>query len=93
VVASVLFFNLALSIKGGTLLWLPGYLLMLAKVRGILCPIFFFIFTGVFQFLIAIPFLMVNSQAYLNAFLGLDRRIELRHTILYSQILSEERFF
>ena len=44
-IVSLVAINAALSIKGGALLWLPGYLLVLAKKRGILMPVFFLVAT------------------------------------------------
>jgi hypothetical protein len=57
VMLSMLFLNLALSIKIGVAFWLPGYLLILAKARGIQCAGFFVLFAFAFQWSIAYPFL------------------------------------
>lgn len=56
-IMSLLSFNVALSIKGGSFFWLPGYLLVLAKKRGILMPIFFLAATVAIQIGMAWPFI------------------------------------
>jgi uncharacterized membrane protein len=89
---SILFFNLALQIKGGVLLYLPGYLLVLAKIRGILCPIFFFAFSTLFITGIAYPFIIVNADGYFNKIFGIGRRIGLDHTVLHQLIVDEKTF-
>ena len=48
VLLSILFFNLSLSIKIGVIMWLPGYLLIIAKKRSMLGPIFLVLFTVAF---------------------------------------------
>ena len=83
---SIFFFNCALSFKVGVVFWLPGYLLILAKKRSILCPIFLVIFTIAFQYAIAIPFLNVNQEAYLRQTFGTNRRLPKESSILYYNI-------
>lgn len=45
---SIMFFNMALGFKAAGVLWLPGYLLVMAKKRNLLWPLLFFFYTAVF---------------------------------------------
>jgi Gpi18-like mannosyltransferase len=88
----MVFFNLALSIKGGAMMWLPGFLFILGKIRGILTPLFFLLFTIAFQIAIGYPFLIVNSKVYFERSFGLDRRLFKSNTVLYFLFFDDETF-
>ena len=63
---SAVFFTLALSIKGGAMLWLPGYLLVIDFCVGLLGVLASVLLILAYQVISAIPFLRTNKAAYFN---------------------------
>lgn len=55
---------MALSIKGGAMLWLPGILLVTAFISGIFAALFLILFVMAFNLLIAVPFIQANPKAF-----------------------------
>lgn len=65
VIASMIAFTVSSTIKAGAFSYLPGYLLLITFAQGLpMVPLFVLILFGA-HYLVAMPFLPINSSGYL----------------------------
>ena len=60
----VFFYTIALSIKGGAILWLPCVLLVICYSVSLLGVLAALIYMVCFNLAIALPYIKANSEAY-----------------------------
>ncbi len=66
VIASMFAFAVSSTIKAGAFSYLPGYLLLITFAQGLpMVPLFVLVLFGA-HYLVAMPFLPVNSKGYLS---------------------------
>lgn len=63
---ATIFFALAISVKVGALMWLPGVLLVVAKQRGLYSVPLFILFNVGFFLLLGMPYIEANRDGFFS---------------------------
>jgi uncharacterized membrane protein len=69
-----LFFAISFSVKGGGLLWLPGFLLVTDFAEGLVSVVLHFLFFVAFNVVLAIPFLIAHAEHFYEQAFDFGRR-------------------
>lgn len=66
--------GIAINIKGGAILLVPGFLLVIAFERGLIRSLLTLVIVLMVQIFIGLEFLLVNPKAYLNMSYNFERQ-------------------
>lgn len=69
-----LFFSISFSIKGGALLWIPGFLLVTDFAEGLVSVVIYALSFFAFNMALAIPFLLAHAKHFFEQVFDFGRR-------------------
>jgi hypothetical protein len=84
-----LFISLGLGFKLNAALYAPALYLITSQSEGIFMGTLYLMFMGVFQFLLALPFLESSSSAYIKKAFDGGRGFLLQHSFTFNFLPSD----